>query len=159
MPLQSRIFVKTSLVALVMTFLWGGAMALAESAGTPFPRIWAVEHAHLAFVGWLVNVVMGFALWMLPLARETYPATAGRYPPRLPYVIYALLNGGLVLRIVSEPMLSSSQIAQVGLSVGGVAQVLAVLLFVAVAWQRVRTAARPVQDSGSPSPRSARSVP
>lgn len=143
MPFESRLFVKTSLVALFLAFFAGAAMALAESAGVPVPAIWAVEHAHLAFVGWLVNVVMGIALWMLPLDRERYPETAGRYPKRAPFVVYALLNGGLLLRILSEPMLASGIAARVALSVSAVAQVVAIVVFAAVAWNRVRAPARP----------------
>jgi len=141
-PIESRIFVKTSLVALVLTFLWGAAMAVAESAGAQIPGIWAVEHAHLAFVGWLVNVVMGIALWMLPLARDRYPSTSGRYPSRLPGAVWGLLNGGLLLRILTEPALSTGGVARAGLVIASVAQVLAVMLFAFVAWNRVRGAAR-----------------
>lgn len=94
MPIESRLFVKTALVALALAFAAGAAMAIAESAGVAVSPIWAVEHAHLAFVGWLVNIVIGIALWMLPLARERYPRTAGRYPPWAPMTVYLLLNGG-----------------------------------------------------------------
>ncbi len=143
MPYESRLFVKTSLVALVLAFVWGAAMAIAESAGVRFPAIWAVEHAHLAFVGWLVNVVMGIALWMLPLARDRYPATAGRYPARAPVCVYALLNGGLVLRIIAEPALDTGWLAHLALAVSALAQLAAVLLFVLVAWHRVRGPSHP----------------
>ncbi len=143
MPFESRLFVKTSLVALVLTFVAGAAMALAESLGVPVPRIWAVEHAHLAFVGWLVNIVIGIALWMLPLARDRFPQTAGRYPAGAPVLVYALLNGGLALRILAEPLLSAGPVVRAALSVSALAQVVAILLFVAIAWQRVRLPARP----------------
>ena len=143
MPLESRLFVKTSLVALVLVFLSGAAMAIGESANVPIASIWAVEHAHLAFVGWLVNVVIGVALWMFPLAREVFTETAGRYPRRLPYVIYALLNGGLALRIVSEPSLSWGLLPRAGLVIGSVTQLVAIVMFMWVAWQRVRAPARP----------------
>src|SRR6185312_2309656 len=143
MPIESRLFVKTSLVALVLAFLWGAAMAIAESAGLAIPGIWAVEHAHLAFVGWLVNIVIGIALWMLPLARDVYPSTSGRYPRRLPYVVYGLLNAGLLLRIVSEPLLAGGAVAQGALALGSVAQAAAIVVFAYVAWHRVRGAARP----------------
>ncbi len=105
MPHESRLFLKTSLVALVLAFAWGAAMALCEALGMSFAPILAVEHAHLAFVGWLVNLVVGVAWWMLPLNREVYPATAGRYPRWAPLTVWILLNGGLAARLVSEPAL------------------------------------------------------
>lgn len=142
MPLESRLFVKTSLVALVLTFAWGAAMALSEALGRPVDPIWAVEHAHLAFVGWLVNVVVGIALWMLPLARAAYPHTQGRYPRVLPYVAYACLNGGLVMRILSEPYVARSDVARVVLATSAILQVLAIVLFASIAWVRTRPAMR-----------------
>ncbi len=143
MPFESRLFVKTSLAALILTFVWGAAMAAAESTGRSVPGILAVEHAHLAFVGWLVNIVFGIALWMLPLARDRYPETSGRYPAGAPLLVYGLLNGGLVLRIVCEPLLAAGLAPRIGLNVGAAAQVVAVLAFTAIAWQRVRAPAHP----------------
>lgn len=143
MPIESRLFVKTSLVALLLAFVAGAWMAFAEAMGRPVAAVWSIEHAHLAFVGWLVNVVIGIALWMLPLARERYPQTAGRYPVHAPIAIWALLNGGLAVRIVAEPLLSAGPLARGALMVSAIAQVTAIALFAYVAWQRVRAPARP----------------
>ncbi len=143
MPFESRLFVKTSLVALLLAFAAGAALAVAESLGIAVSPIWAVEHAHLAFVGWLVNVVVGIALWMLPLARDRYPETAGRYPKRGPLLVYGLLNGGLVLRIAFEPMLSAGLVPRVAVCISAVAQLAAILAFALIAWQRVRAPSRP----------------
>jgi len=143
MPHESRLFVKTSLVALALAFGWGAVMAVGESLGVPFPAAWPVEHAHLAFVGWLVNLVLGIALWMLPLDRARYPETSGRYPRGMPYAIWGLLNGGLLLRIVAEPALASGPVARAALAAGSIAQVLAVVAFAVVAWHRVRGPSHP----------------
>lgn len=143
MPQESRLFVKTSLVALVLTFLWGAAMLFGEAFGAGVNPIWAIEHAHLAFVGWLVNIVVGIALWFLPLNRERFPDTAGRYPAGAPYLVWGLLNGGLVLRIVGEPLLGTGQWAHVVVVIAGVAQLAAIALFAWIAWSRVRAPARP----------------
>jgi hypothetical protein len=137
MPIESRLFVKTSLVALVLAFLWGAAMAFFEAHGVAFSPIWAIEHAHLAFVGWLVNVVIGIALWTLPANRDRYPETRGRYPLRLPFVIYGLLNGGLLARILSEPSLPNP-VAAWTLEASAVSQVIAIVLFAYIAWTRAR---------------------
>jgi hypothetical protein len=138
MPIESRLFVKTGLVALVIAFVWGAWMALEESQGRAVDPIWAIEHAHVAFVGWLVNMVMGFAIWLLPLNRARFPATQGRYDRWMPWTIYVLLNAGLVARVLSEPQVAASPVARVVLAASAVAQVLAVLVFVALAWQRTR---------------------
>jgi nitric oxide reductase large subunit len=143
MPFESRLFVKTSLVALTLAFAAGAALAVAESLGIVVNPIWSIEHAHLAFVGWLVNLVIGIALWMLPLARDRYPETAGRYPKRGPLIVYVLLNGGLVLRIGSEPMLRFGLLPHVALWVSAVAQFAGIATFALIAWHRVRAPSRP----------------
>jgi hypothetical protein len=143
MPQESRLFVKTSLVALALAFVWGAVMALGESLGYAWPPAWPIEHAHLASVGWLVNLVIGIALWMLPLARDRYPTTSGRYPVGIPYAIWALLNGGLLARIVAEPLVADSTPARVALALGSLAQVAAIVLFSVVAWHRVRPPSHP----------------
>jgi hypothetical protein len=143
MPFESRLFVKTAMVALVVAFVWGAFMAFEESSGRSIDPIWAIEHAHVAFVGWLVNMVMGFALWMLPLNRARFPRTQGRYPRWMPLAIYFLLNGGLIARIFSEPNIATSASSRVVLDVSAVAQVAAVLLFVSLAWLRTRAPSRP----------------
>ena len=146
MPHQSRLFVKAGLLYLVLTFALGGALLLFEAAGRPLPYIIGVEHAHLGEVGWLVNVVIGIALWMLPLNRERFPATNGRYPSTLVYVCFALLNGGLLLRLIAEPwfQLGGRQpLAAFALAIAAIAQPVAIALFVLIAWHRVRAPSRP----------------
>jgi hypothetical protein len=136
-PLESRLFVKTSLLALAIAFTWGALIAFLEGAGRAIPPWWPIEHAHLALVGWLVNVVVGIALWMLPLNRDRYPTTKGRYPKQLPFLVYGLLNGGLLARIISEPNLPNA-LAAWTLQASAVCQVIAIGLFVFVAWTRTR---------------------
>lgn len=149
MPLEVRLFVKSSLVYLALTFMLGAAMLIAEASGTVWPGVFAVEHAHLAFVGWLVNLVVGIALWLLPVNRRAFPQTQGRYPPRLIQASFYLLNGGIILRVLAEPyyaLVNQSLAVRGVLVLAAVAQLAAVIIFAAVAWRRVRqpsaTAAR-----------------
>jgi hypothetical protein len=143
MPLESRLFVKTGLVALVVTFAWGAWMALGEATGRPVAAIWAVEHAHVGFVGWLVNTVVGFAIWILPLNRRRYEQTRGRYFSWMPRSIYVLLNGGLIARVFSEPYATNGPIAATVLGISAVAQFGAIALFVALAWSRTKPPSHP----------------
>ena len=146
MPHQSRLFVKAGLLYLVVTFALGGALLLLEAAGRPLPYVIGVEHAHLGEVGWLVNIVIGIALWMLPLNRERFPATNGRYPSAVVYACFALLNGGLLLRLIAEPWFQLGgrpQLAALALAIAAIAQPAAIALFVLIAWQRVRAPSRP----------------
>ncbi len=141
MPAETRWFVKTGLLYLLLTFVAGSTLLALEALGRPVPYVFAVEHAHLGTVGWLVNVVIGIALWMLPLNRERFPASHGRYPPGAAAACFVLLNGGFVMRVVAEPWYQLGgrpNAASALLFVAAIAQLLAVFLFVAIAWQRVR---------------------
>jgi hypothetical protein len=144
LPFESRLFVKTSIVGLALTFFVGAVVLIAEALGNELPPIVGIEHAHLGFVGWLVNLVIGIALWFLPLNRKAFPAMQGRYPRYLPETIFTLLNGGLALRLVSEPFLYSAEsLARPVLIFSAVAQFAAIVLFGYVAWLRVRGPANP----------------
>jgi hypothetical protein len=144
-PRESRLFVKTSLVAIVVAFGAGGTMAIMKALGWGFPDVWATEHAHIAFVGWLVNLVIGIAWWMLPLNRERFPSTAGRYPPNAPYLVWWLLNAGLCLRVVSEPYLAIGIVPRAALVVASCAQALAIVVFAVTIWARVRGPSQPAK--------------
>ncbi len=145
MPHEARLFVKTALLYFVGTFAAGAILAILEASRVPVPVIWTILHAHLGSVGWLSNLVIGIALWMLPLNRERFPETQGRYPAWAPLLCYALLNGGLLLRLVAEPWMVSGggTPAAISFALSGVAQMAGVIVFAAIAWQRVRPPARP----------------
>jgi len=148
MPPEARWFVKAGLCYLALTFVAGSVLLALEAVGHPVPYVFGIEHAHLGTVGWLVNTVIGIALWMLPLNRSRFPRTQGRYPRRMVAACFTLLNGGLVLRLVGEPwyQLGGATVAAAALLlVSAVAQPLGIAIFVIIAWQRVRppTTSRP----------------
>ena len=118
-------------------------MSFVEAAGGNPEALFPIEHAHLAFVGWIVNTVIGFALWLLPLNRERYAQTKGRYLPWMPWTIYALLNGGLVMRILSEPFVPQSMVARIMLDISAVFQLAAIAVFGILVWTRTRPPSHP----------------
>ena len=67
MPNVSRLFVKTSLIFLVLTFLSGAVLQAYQSFGR-LDASWGfiVAHTHAGTVGWLALMVMGVAYWMFP---------------------------------------------------------------------------------------------
>jgi hypothetical protein len=75
-PFVPRLFVKAGIVYLMLTFLLGAVLLGLEAAGRPMPFIIGIEHGHMGFVGWLVNTVIGVALWLLPLNRKAFPVSA-----------------------------------------------------------------------------------
>ena len=146
MPYESRLFVKTGIVYLLLTFAIGAVLLIATAMGKPLSAVLAAEHGHMGFVGWLVNVVIGVALWMFPLDRARYPEMQGRYPAKAPIWCYFLLNVGLVIRILVEPWL---QLGHSGpfwgaiLAASGLMQLAGILVFVGIVWSRTRGPNRP----------------
>jgi heme/copper-type cytochrome/quinol oxidase subunit 1 len=67
MPPLSRYFVRSSLVCLAIGFTIGG-LNLASKGGAVDPRIWdwLPEHVVLLLFGWLVQLALGVAYWILP---------------------------------------------------------------------------------------------
>ena len=73
MPYVSRLFIKTGIAYLVVTFVAGAVMLSLEALGHPVPFIIGIEHGHAGFIGWLVNMVIGVAYWLLPANRTAMP--------------------------------------------------------------------------------------
>jgi len=139
MPFVARLFVRTGIVYLVLTFLAGAALLVLEAAGRPAPFIIGVEHGHMGFVGWLVNTVIGVALWLLPLNRQAFPETQGRYPELASRAAFVLLNVGLAIRLIIEPMYAAraSSAASVLLVVSAAFQLTAIVIVAWIVWKRV----------------------
>ena len=144
MPLETRRFAKTALVFLFLTFAAGTVLTFVRGAGIAVPAIIGVEHAHLGSVGFLVNIVIGIALWMLPLDRERFPHTQGRYPLAAPALCWWMLNGGLVIRVVVEPWQQLTNPSSAALSAlldaAALSQLAAIAIFAGIAWHRIRPA-------------------
>lgn len=92
---------------------------------------------HLIVVGWLTQLIFGVALWMFPPWSKAQP----RGPDLPNWICYGLLNAGLLLRLIVEPINSYRPTAGLGwlLLVAAASQVGAVWLFVLLAWPRVRS--------------------
>ena len=139
---QARYFIRTALASLVAAFLVGGlvlinqGLALDSRIGLLLPVFY-----HLLMVGWATQLICGVALWMFPPYSRERP----RGDERLGWCTYAALNGGLLLRVVFEPLHTLSQARWMGwaLALSALLQVLAILAFVAAIWPRVKGRARP----------------
>jgi hypothetical protein len=101
-----------------------------ESAPPPWLRN---LHLHLATVGWLVNMVLGVALWMFPMPSGSFRTGQARYPRGTVIASFFALNGGLALRFVAEPLGD----ARLGLACG-MLQTLGIVLGVLTLWPRIR---------------------
>ncbi len=136
MPPLTRWFVKTSFVYLALALIAGllveaqAALKLTSPGGL-FP-----VYIHLFVLGWLTQLIFGVVFWMFP----KYSAEKPRGREALGWWTYALLNVGLLLRVLAEPVHSIQPGLFSGwtLVVSAVIQFLAGLLFVINSWGRVK---------------------
>jgi hypothetical protein len=132
MPTITRWLVKTSLVMLVAGLALGVYLYLpGASVGGLFPL-----YLHLLTFGWLTQLIIGIALWMLP----KYTLERPRGDERLNWLIYLCLNLGLVLRALFEPLPPTAlpPWRGLGLVAAALLQWLAGMLFILQAWPRVK---------------------
>lgn len=131
MPLESRIFLRLALLHLAVGSILG-AWLLASRGGWPpsAPEWFRAAHIEMLLAGWLLNLIMGTAYWILP-RHATGPAR-GRAGP----VVFALiaLNTGVVAA------------GCMGWLVGGrMLEALSAVAFALHAWGRVRPSSRPAR--------------
>jgi hypothetical protein len=137
MPPLTRWFIKTAFVYFAAALATGAVLAARGVADLP-PLISALTpvYFHLFMVGWVTQMIFGVAYWMFPVLSRQVP----RGSERLGWLVYGLLNAGLVLRVVTEPWMavSPSALPGWGLVAAAAAQWLAGLGFVANSWGRVK---------------------
>jgi hypothetical protein len=136
MPTLTRWFIKTSFIYLALALIAGLLLAAPSifrlsALGGLFP-----VYIHLLVFGWLTQLVFGVVFWMFP----KYSADKPRGSETLGWWTYALLNAGLILRAVAEPIQSVSPNPFAGwtLVVSAAMQFFAGLTFVLNSWNRVR---------------------
>lgn len=101
MPRLSRYFVKTSFLYLLAGLLLGVALA-APGLAEWLPALGAMRpvYLHLLILGWAGQLIIGVMYWMFPKFTKMRP----RGSEKLGWATYLLLNAGMALRIVGEPL-------------------------------------------------------
>ena len=130
MPLLTRTFIKTAMVCFALALVLGIALALGTTNGL-FP-----VYIHLLVFGWLTQLIFGVVFWMFPKFSVEKP----RGSETLGWWTYALLNIGLLLRAIAEPIQSTqaNPISGWMLVLSAIIQFLAGSLFVVNSWERVK---------------------
>jgi hypothetical protein len=137
MRLITRTMIKTAMIyALAGTAL--STLWLLELAWPIHPVLRLIQPTalHLIVMGWLTQLIFGIALWMFPPWSKERP----RGPTALGWLCFGLLNGGLLLRLIAEPLNRSAAAPVLAwlLVISGLLQVVAIMLFVELVWSRVR---------------------
>lgn len=133
MPLLSRLAIRSALLYLVA----GACLGALLLAGKGYPALaagpaWIGLHREVLLMGWLLQLALGVAYWILP-------RKGGRRPRLwLAVVGLGLLNGGIGAVVVGE-MAGPALLA----TFGRIAELAAALLFAAHLWPRIRTTLDP----------------
>jgi heme/copper-type cytochrome/quinol oxidase subunit 1 len=137
MPALTRWYLKSAFVYLAAAMLLAIGLAAPDVFNLPpFMRAMNPAYFHLFLVGWVTQMIFGIIYWMFPIITRARP----RGNEKVAWVSYILLNTGLLLRVVGEPLTSTRPEADFGwlLAVSALLQWLAAVLFVVLAWPRVK---------------------
>lgn len=137
MPVVTRWFIKSALVYLLAALLLALILALPNSERLPsFVRFMNPAYFHLFLVGWVTQMIFGVIYWMFPIITRARP----RGNESLAWLCYGLLNVGLLLRVIGEPLTSTLPAAGLGwlLALSALLQWLAAVFFFILAWPRVK---------------------
>lgn len=110
MPRVSAWFVRAALCHLVLGFVIGGLLLAGKGVPLAFDP-WPLRpiHIELLLVGWMIQLVMGVAVWIFPRfvlrrAPQRSAVTA--------WLAFALLNAGVLL--VSIGLLAAGRLMEIG---------------------------------------------
>ena len=147
----TTVMVRLSLGWLLTGFVVGGVMLVDRVVPGEWRAWLAPSHGHMLFVGWFLQFVFGIAYWLLPRKRSAQRPLG--YDERLALLGVSALNGGLMLRILSEPFERIGQgntVTITALFGAAVLQILAALIFVRQLWPRtgVRQVRPRAQEAG-----------
>lgn len=145
--------VKTSLIWMLAGFVIGGLMLVDHMVPGNW-RAWLLPtHGHMLFVGWFVQFVIGIAFWLLP--RKRRPELPLGYGEHKAFIALAMLNLGLLMRVVAEPLWRDRRegiVIDSLLAGSSILQVLAIFIFVSQMWPRIygrnKLGAQPEKTSG-----------
>lgn len=140
MPSLSRWCVRAALAYLVAGMAIGSWMLLQVARDEPGPGApWPELHAHVLLVGFLLLLIMGVAYWMFPKVRGVRSGREGGW------VAFALVNAGLLLRVVAQPRVvdGGGDAWRWLLGAAAVLPTVGVAVFAVTILPRVRTVLRP----------------
>lgn len=141
MPALSRWCIRMAFAYLIGGMAIGSWMLILKAArGYGLSPPWPTLHAHVLLVGLLLMLIFGVAFWMFPRVQ------GHRSRRGMGWLGFALINAGVLGRVVAEPLADQGRgpIAwRVALGVAAVLPVLGAASFAVALWPRVRAAMTP----------------
>lgn len=137
MPPLSRAFIKSGLLFfLASLILWMSIIGRAYFGLPSFLGAMMPSFFHLLMVGWITQIIFGVSIWMFPSITRENP----RGSQRLGWNVFYLLNLGLLIRLVGEPLVFATGSPALGglLLLSGLFQLIAGVMYVRLIWPRVK---------------------
>lgn len=134
MPPLTRWYIRTSFLYLLASLLLGIPLALRTLV--PLPTVFGLldpVYLHLFLVGWITQLIFGVIFWLFPKQKSD----AVNWDA-IGWATWALLNVGLLLRVITEPqaLLQPGAIWGWGLALSALLQWLAGLGLIFIVWPR-----------------------
>jgi uncharacterized membrane protein YidH (DUF202 family) len=140
-----RRFIKTAIGFLAAGLAIGAIMVSRREIWGQFPSPYATSaHTHAIFVGFVMLMIMGVALWLFP-RPDRHDA---RYRPAAANASYWLVTIGTAGRVVGELFRPWSDAGwlRAGIVACSVAQAAGILLFFHTMWSRIRPLGSKVRE-------------
>lgn len=132
-----RRYIKTAIGFLMAGLAIGAWMIVQREIRQQYPGPYEVSaHTHAIFVGFVMMMIMGVALWLFPRPERTDT----RYRPALAGAAYWCVTVGTGARVVGELLRVSVSGTWLRWSVvaSGFLQIVGIALFFATMWSRIR---------------------
>jgi heme/copper-type cytochrome/quinol oxidase subunit 1 len=132
-----RRYIKTAIAFLMAGLLIGGWMLTRRELGLRPPTEYEISaHTHTLFVGFIMMMILGVALWLFPRPDKM----DSRYRPSLVEAAYWLLTIGTASRTIGELLRAVFMTAFIRWVVvlSGLAQILGLMVFFYTMWFRIR---------------------
>lgn len=129
--------------------LLGMHMIAQRFSDKPQPLRWLpTAHGHIFLVGFVTMMIMGVAIWMFPRPKSA------RYSPLISEICYWLVTFGTAVRAIGE-IAASYSVLKFWLwlsAIGGFAQSVAILLFIANIWSRIAAVGKLLKEDKETTP-------
>ena len=141
-----RRYIKTAIGFLIVGLSIGGWMIVQRELGRGSSSAFvASAHTHAIFVGFVMMMILGVALWLFPRPEKS----DRRYSPALAEAAYWLVTVGTASRVVGELCRSRFDALPLRWTVviGGFAQITGIAVFFYTMWSRIRGAGSPSREA------------
>lgn len=141
-----RRYIKTSIAFLGVGLALGIWMMIVRELGSGYIDRYVVSaHTHAVFVGFVMMMILGVALWLFP--RPERDDT--RYSPALAEAAYWTVTAGTAIRIAGEllRLRGDGIVLRSAVVASGLAQAIGLGLYFHTMWPRIRAAGSALRES------------